>query len=100
MSETHHRYYAYGERTNTWGSGTYQQVWFWDSPDKMPISRNFYAAYHRIPNRTLSEEELAHFKANATPISKEEYEKHIRTARKKHSREDYLEYMFGNPFSD
>ena len=100
----HHQYYRYGERRRTWGSDYYPKVWFWETSDSLPISYNHFAGYHRIPNEKISEENLESFTQHAIPITKEEYDTHIKSAKSEHRAEDYYEYYFsakpGEPYDD
>ena len=98
MKTTHHRWYEYGTRKTTLKERSYPKVWYWESPERMPISYNYYAQYHNISHERLSENCLEDFKRNAKAISTETYEKHIQVAREEHQQEDYLEYMLGDPW--
>ena len=90
----HHQYYKYGQRRRTWNLEYYPKVWFWKSPETLPVSRNHFAVYHRIPDITLSEEQLELFKKHAQPISKEEYDSYVAIAQSEHEAEDAYEYAF------
>ena len=90
----HHQYYKYGERRETWNMAYYPKVWFWESPETLPVSYNHYATYHRIPDEKITEEDLEYFKNNAVPITEEEYKAHLRRAESEHKEEDDYEYAF------
>ena len=100
----HHQYYKYGERRRTWSMTYYPKVWFWESSETLPISYNHFAGYHGIPDEKISEEDLESFKEHGIPITKEEYESHIRSAKIEHQAEDDYEYYFsakpGEPYDD
>ena len=100
----HHQYYKYGERRRTWTMTYYPKVWFWESEETLPVSYNHFAGYHGIPDEKISEDKLESFKENATPITKEEYDSHIQSAKSEHQSEDDYEYYFsakpGEPYDD
>ena len=99
---SHHQHYQYGEGSEEHIPGTYQKAWFWESPETMPYSQNYHAPWEKaFPSReVISDKRLEHFKANATPISKEEYDRLLKRKADIQAADDKREYMWDrNPWS-
>ena len=97
----HHQYYVYGEREEEWIPGTYREPYFWESPDTLPYSRNYYSLWEGLPMRkTISEARLATFLRLATPISKEEYDRLTSIKSASQEADSRAEYMWSGPQYD
>ena len=97
----HHQYYAYGNREEEWIPGTYREPYFWQSPDTLPYSRNYYSLWEGLPmRRTISEAGLAAFLRLAIPISKEEYDRLTGIKSARQEADSYAEYMWSGPRYD
>lgn len=97
----HHQYYAYGNREEEWIPGTYREPYFWESPDTLPYSRNYYSLWEGLPmRRTVSEAGLAAFLRLAIPISKEEYDRLTGIKSARQEADSRAEYMWSGPQYD
>ena len=99
---THHQYYKYSTRTEEWVPHSYDQAWFWESPETLPYSPNFHAAWETaFPRKEiLAQASLKHFIEHATPITKEEYDRLLKKKSDIQAEDDRLEYLWDrNPWS-
>ena len=95
----HHQYYKYGTRTEEWVQTEYDLAWFWESPDKLPVSPNCHSPWETaFSDQVIGQSELAHFKQHAVPITAEEYKALMDNKADMQDQDDFLEYMWGNPW--
>ena len=98
---SHHQHYVFGTAQEEWIPKEYQQPWIWHSPDVLPISPEFHGYWENLPSeKRISKAGLEYFKANATPITKEEYERLIDIKKGIQHADDDMEYMWSGPDYD